>query len=404
MDLKSGLPFWAIRNGLMAAYPRLQRDLRCDVLILGAGITGALIAERFSKVGLTVCVAERREAGWGSTCASTALLQYETDVEMQELAAQYGLPAASLVYGACHDAVGSLLTLARSLPGLDCQKAQSLYLASHWYHRQRLLNEGALRRRLGFQVKTLPRAELWARFGIAAPAALLSAQAAQLDPYQMVHKLLRRVRHRGSAVHDHTEIVEFKSHARGVRAVTDQGCRIDAAYLVVAAGYEGTRYVDQQLAQNRSSYAYITDVQTASLGAFRNTLIWESARPYLYVRSTGDRRILVGGQDDAVDIPLKRDMKVVSKSKSLHAAAKKWLPHLDLQPAFAWAGTFAETADGLPYFGSHPQHGPRVLFALAFGGNGITYSQIGSALLLAIVQRQAAHPCSRLFSFERLHS
>ena len=53
-------------------------------------------------------------------------------------------------------------------------------------------------------------------------------------------------------------------------------------------------------------------------------------------------------------------------------------PQLTLQPAFCWAGTFAETGDGLPFFGAHAQHGPRVQFAMAYGGNGITYAAIGA--------------------------
>ena len=36
MDLKSGYPFWAIRNGLMQPVPRLDADLRCDVLVIGS--------------------------------------------------------------------------------------------------------------------------------------------------------------------------------------------------------------------------------------------------------------------------------------------------------------------------------------------------------------------------------
>jgi glycine/D-amino acid oxidase-like deaminating enzyme len=34
-----------------------------------------------------------------------------------------------------------------------------------------------------------------------------------------------------------------------------------------------------------------------------------------------------------------------------------WFPRLDPVPAFSWAGTFAETADGLPFFGPHAQWG-----------------------------------------------
>ena len=44
MDLKSGYPYWTVKNGLLASFPALARDIRCDVAVVGAGITGALIA------------------------------------------------------------------------------------------------------------------------------------------------------------------------------------------------------------------------------------------------------------------------------------------------------------------------------------------------------------------------
>lgn len=86
MDLKSGYPWWAVRNGLIHAFPALQQDLRCDVLVVGGGITGALIADELSHHGHEVAVIEQRDIGWGSTAASTALLQYEIDTHLLELA------------------------------------------------------------------------------------------------------------------------------------------------------------------------------------------------------------------------------------------------------------------------------------------------------------------------------
>ena len=70
MDLKSGYPFWAVKNGLMHAFPPLQEDLRCDVAIIGGGITGALIADELSAHGHDVAVVDQRDVGWGSTSAS----------------------------------------------------------------------------------------------------------------------------------------------------------------------------------------------------------------------------------------------------------------------------------------------------------------------------------------------
>jgi glycine/D-amino acid oxidase-like deaminating enzyme len=76
-------------------------------------------------------------------------------------------------------------------------------------------------------------------------------------------------------------------------------------------------------------------------------------------------------------------------------------PDAAIVPAFSWAGTFAETADGLPFFGPHASLGPRVHFAMAYGGNGITYSRLGAGLLRARVERRG-HPLARLFSFARV--
>ena len=72
-----------------------------------------------------------------------------------------------------------------------------------------------------------------------------------------------------------------------------------------------------------------------------------------------------------------------------------------MTPVFAWAGTCAETEDGLPFFGVHDQHGPRIQFAMAYGGNGITYSMIGAGLLRAAIEKRA-HRLAELFSFRRL--
>ena len=157
----------------------------------------------------------------------------------------------------------------------------------------------------------------------------------------------------------------------------------------------------QRVASNRSSYAMVTEPVGAGLGWLARTLVWESARPYLYMRSTTDGRLLMGGEDDRVDLPARRDRAVLGKSRRIIRKVRKLLPELDIEESFAWAGTFAETDDGLPFFGPHAQHGPRVHFAMAYGGNGIAYSMIGAELIRRRILRQA-HPLMRFLSFERL--
>ena len=82
-DLRSGTGPWC--PGLQRPPGRpLERDMRCDVAIVGAGITGAFLAEHLSARGLEVVVIDREREGFGSTAASTAMLQWEIDLSLRD--------------------------------------------------------------------------------------------------------------------------------------------------------------------------------------------------------------------------------------------------------------------------------------------------------------------------------
>jgi glycine/D-amino acid oxidase-like deaminating enzyme len=262
--------------------------------------------------------------------------------------------------------------------------------------------EFELRQRHGFDVELLEAGAVRERYGIEAPLAILNRPAGRIDPYRMAMRLLAGLERDGAAVHDRTGVVSITASQRRVELRTGEGFAVRAGDVVVATGYAAQQWLRQRVARNRSSYAVITDpVEDDSLGALADTLVWESARPYLYLRSTGDGRVLIGGEDDSIDVPARRDARVGSKSRTLLKKAAAMCPWATLVPAFAWAGTFAETSDGLPFFGAHAQYGPRVHFAMAYGGNGITYSALGAGLLRARIERRR-HPLATLFGFGRL--
>lgn len=401
MDLKSGYPYWAIKNGLMEAFPRLEASARCDVAIIGAGITGALIGDELSRHGHHVIVLDQRDAAWGSTAASTALLQYEIDTHMTDLAKRYGEADAALAYLACARAIHDVARIAGQVRDAELAWTPSLYLASRARDLPALEAEYALRARHGLAVEWLAGEDVRDRFGISAPAAILSALGATIDPYRLTYRLLRRVRRAGGAVFDRTRVERVDTTSRGVTLHCGE-LAVRAKHVVFAAGYANERWLSTRVAKNRSSYAFVTDpLDREALGPLASLMVWESARPYLYTRTTADLRLLVGGEDDAIDRPARRDARVDRRARQLMKRVAAYFPDLALSPAFAWAGTFAETRDGLPFFGAHPEHAPRALFAMAYGGNGITYSMLGAGIVRAAIER-ARHPLADLFSFRRL--
>ncbi len=402
MDLKSGYPFWAIKNGLMHVFPQLEADMNCDVVVMGAGITGALIADELARHGHDVAVLDRREACQGSTSASTALLQYEIDTHAIDLAKRYDQASALLAYQSSLNAIAEIDTLARDVGDVEFARCDSLYYASNRVDHPRLAEEFTWRKQHGFPVRWLDRKTLRDEYRLGAPGAILSSVAARVDPYRLASRLLRRMQRQGARVFNRTQVASIAASTGTVQLTTDKGVLITARHAVIASGYEAQGWLRQRVARNASSYAYVSDpVERAELGWLASTLLWESARPYLYLRSTDDGRLLVGGEDDNRDIPARRDRRVESKAETLQRKLSRLFPQLDAKPAFAWAGTFAETSDGLPLFGCHAQYGSRVLFALAYGGNGITYSMLGAGLLRAQIEGRQ-HPLTRLFAFSRL--
>lgn len=401
MDVKSGYPFWAIKNGLMGDFPRVENDLQADIVVLGAGISGALIADELSRHGHDVTVVEQRDIGWGSTAASTALLQYEIDTHLIELAERVGLEDALLAYSACAAAIPKLQSLAAQVRDVGFHRTDSLYFASRDRDLQPLRKECELRARHGLPVRWLDRDAVHDHYGIRSPGAILSTLAARVDPYRFAARLLMRLRRTGVGVFAHTRVCDLQASSRGVRLRTQHGALLRCKHVVLATGYASQEWLDTPVARNRSTYAFVSHpIDAGMLGALRKTLVWESARPYLYFRTTNDGRLMVGGEDDKVDVPARRDARVHRKARKLCQRVSRMFPDLPLEPAFAWAGTFAETEDGLPFFGPHPQHGPRVHFAMAFGGNGITYAMLGAELLRARIERRR-HPLAKLFSFAR---
>ncbi len=399
MDLHSGAPFWLIRNGLGQPGQALDRDEHCDVVIVGAGVTGALVADALVRAGHDVVVLDRREPGLGSTAASTALLQYELDIELVALTKMIGADRATRAYQLCRDAIGRLETLCLELGGCDFAQRSSLYLASRRRDGRRLMEETELRQRAGLSADWWTRQEVESRYGFPSHGAIRTETAAQVDAVQLTRALLQRATAGGCRIYSRTTVTDYQEADGGVAVRTDRPHVVTARLLVYAIGYEVPFMLRRKIVDLHSSYAIATQV-VENFGPWDDRcLVWESARPYCYLRTTADNRILIGGEDVPFRSPAWRDRLLPKKRARLEDRLGKLLPAVDATTAFAWAGTFGETADGLPYIGS-AEGFPRVLFALGYGGNGITYSVIASELLTDAC-RGRENPNAPLFAFER---
>lgn len=401
MDLRSGEAFWPIQNGLLNTYPALKQETECDVVIIGAGITGALIAYHLLEAGINAIVIDKREAAAGSTSVSTALLQYEIDTPLVDLIDMVGKDHAERSYLLCRDAILKIEALVQKL-GVECsfKRKKSLYLASTEDDVDLLKREHAARQAIGIEVDFLNEADIAARFTFKYPAALLSYTAAQLDPFRLTHALLTKCVESGLYVYDRTTVTKIDYEPQGVTLTTDRNVTIRAKKIIFAAGYEAQEYLKESVVTFSSSYAFVSEPMDVFPGWGEDQcLVWESAHPYVYLRTTEDGRILMGGEDDPFDGINPRTQRLPHKVKTLQERFRTLFPLIDLDVAYAWAGTFGETKDGLAYIGAGPDE-PNTYFALGYGGNGITYSFVAAEILRDLILGRP-NPDAEIFRFGR---
>ena len=388
MKLRSTETFWPLKHAMDVAYPSLDSDLETEILIIGGGITGALMAYKLINEGKKVVIVDRRDIANGSTAASTALLQYEIDVSLHELVKLRGLECAVDSYRNGKKAIFDLRSIVDNIKS-NCQFEfkKSIYFCSLKKDLPFLKAEFKCRKESGFDVTWLERWDL-EKLGLNALAAIESKTAAVVDPYKLAYDLIGYCEKKGLQVFDRTNIISTHEQKGKIVAYTENKCKITAQDIVYCSGYESTETIKEKVVDLKSTYVIASECFPDLPKAFKNAIFWDTSTPYIYLRGTPDNRIIIGGGDEEFKDPKKRDKLLPKKEQLLLKKFQRKFPKIKFKLDYSWAGTFGETKDGLPYFGK-PNPNKNEHYVLGFGGNGITFSVIAmNSILCSIEDKQ----------------
>jgi glycine/D-amino acid oxidase-like deaminating enzyme len=89
---------------------------------------------------------------------------------------------------------------------------------------------------------------------------------------------------------------------------------------------------------------------------------------------------MIGGEDTPSGDDHQDAALLEAKVERLQGRFHELFSQLSFVPAYAWAGTFAESKDGLAYIGTPPGR-DKEYFAMGYGGNGITFGLIAARLI-----------------------
>ena len=365
--LRTGRSVWSDTAHPQLATHALKESLTCDIAIVGAGISGAFMAQSLSRHYDRVVVLDRRAPAMGSTHASTAMLQFEIDTPLTALADQIGHPSAARAWRRSYKSTQELMRRIRN-ERIACglSERSALYLAG-----DELGGRGMEK-------------EARARYGIDRTGAILSDGAAVADPVALARGLLRKARGQGARIFAPCNVEDVMATRHGVMLAAG-GHFVEAKAVVFCTGYEVMKVLPDRVMKITSSWAAATAPGADYPTWLDQTLVWEAAKPYLYMRTGAGGRLIVGGEDADLDSPSYRAGTLEMKARRLAQKTRRLLPGLKPKWSHVWAGAFGESSDGLPIIDAVPDM-PGCFAVMGFGGNGTIYAMIAAQLMPGLLK------------------
>lgn len=395
-DLVHGNPLWTAINPVPVQYPWLDKDECCEVAVVGAGITGAMIAHQFAKAGIDTVLLAGSSIGYGSTSVSTGLMEYDAAGTLTKLTETIGSDDAVRVYEMTAAAVHKMERLVGELSDqAGFTRRDSLYYCDCPQHDGFIHEEYLKRRHTGFDVELIDRTTAKDRYSFPISSGILSRNAsAEVDPYRLTHALVAAAKEAGARVYEHSRIYNIVTDDK--RQTQDQVLRsvtrhnVYANKVVLASGYDAAQFTGG-LTSHTTVFAMATDPVEGFSGWENRSILRNHDCPELYLRTTADDRVIIGGLSSSfidgggrVAGLLSMPYLASKRYSELETHLKDMFPGIrGLSAAYDYAGAFCTTVDGLPIIGGEAEH-PGWYFALCPGDNGILWANLACELLLSL--------------------
>jgi len=295
----TNVPVW-IDDTPIRKFPKLQRNISVDVLVVGAGVTGITVAYLLKKAGSTVALIERERVASSDTGHTTAHLTYVTDVGLQQLVRNFGKDHAQAAWDAGAAAIDEIERIVEE-EGSDCDFTRvPAYLhvrvdGSSKKEASLLRKEADLAAKLGFDAVYLNSAPY---FDL---AAVRFANQAKFHPRKYLRSLVAKIPASGSHVFEKSAATEFDAKNRRVK-VNRNWISFDRVVMATNNPLVGLASMTAATLFQTKLSLYTSYVLGARvpIGTIPEAVFWDTREPYDYLRidkRSGFDYVVFGGED-----------------------------------------------------------------------------------------------------------
>lgn len=362
------------------ALPRLEKDERVSVCVIGAGMAGLSTAYFLTREGMDVIVVDDGLVAGGETSRTTAHVTCVLDDRfhwIEHVHGERGLTLATESHAAAIDAVESVV----KEENIDCDfdRLDGYLFAPPGDPLDELTKELEAAHRAGLSAAEWVDRAPFSDFETG--KCLRFPDQGQFHPLRYLAGLVEAIRSRGGRIHRDTHVAQVHE-GNPVRVETREGVTITADHVVVATNTPvHTRF---KIHTKQAPYrTYVVGMRIEE-GTAERALYYDTMSPYHYARlqrlrpdEGGGELLIVGGEDHKTgqkDDAEERWERLVAWSRTRFPTAREVL--------YRWSGQVFETVDGLAYIGRDREG---VYLATGDSGMGMTHGTIAGLLLTDLV-------------------
>lgn len=396
MDYVKGAPIFTKINKVSKQYPYLTEDIKTEVVIVGGGVTGAILGYYFTLNNIPAVILEKSRLAHTSTSITTSLLQYELDRNAADLKTSQSQSNILKAYRLGLSAIDNISNFIETY-GNHCnfKRCDSLLYGSKKSDKSELYDEYTFRRGGGLDVEFIEESNSPYNFPISCGVVAKNGGAV-LDPYRFTHQLLETSSQNGLGVYENSEVISVEYEENGVKVQTVYGHEVKGKIVICATGYNTSLFTKREFGTKSTTFNIATKPIPELSNTLQNTVFRDNELKYHYFRATPDNRLIIGGEDVRF-IPDIDNLEIRARCYGLlEQRLKQLFPMYNIEIEYQYCGAFESTFDDLGYIGKDKDK-HNLWYCLGYGANGILFAILGAQMLVKLYND---HVDENLYLFE----
>ncbi|ABG83188.1 FAD-dependent oxidoreductase [Clostridium perfringens] len=352
----------------------LNKDIKTDVLVIGAGIAGVLTAYMLKQKGRDVVLIDAAEIASGNTKNTTAKITSQHDLIYSKLIAEFGEEKARQYAKANELAIKKYKEIIED-KRIECDFEEKPAYVYSLNEVDVLKEEVEAAKNLGIDAEFVQEANLPFKIN----GAVKFNNQAQFNPLKFLKGISNEL-----VIYENTRALEIKENL-----VVTSGGNITANNIVVATHYpimNAPGYYFMKMHQERS---YVLALEnTSEIDGMYIDLNKEG-----YSFRTYNNLLLLGGISHRTG-----ENEEGGSYDELRKVAKRLYPKA--KEKYYWSAQDCMTIDGIPYIGRYSSETPNIYVATGFNKWGMTSSMV-SAMIISDMILEKENDFSEIFSPRR---